>query len=82
MDDNTLLLEQILTELRRQRNGAAAVREVMDVKQAAEYLGQSAYTMREWVRMRKIPHCKINGSIKFRKTKIDRWMELNEIPNR
>jgi excisionase family DNA binding protein len=78
----TQLLQDILAELRRKNNGGAVVREVMDVQQAAEYLGQSAYTVREWVRLRKIPHFKLNRSIRFRKSKIDRWMDLYEIPNR
>jgi excisionase family DNA binding protein len=80
--ENTEILKEILAELRRKSNGAAAVREYMDVKQAAEYLGQSVYTLREWVRERKVPHTKLNGAIKFRKSKLDRWADLNEIAGR
>jgi excisionase family DNA binding protein len=73
------LLQEILTELRRQNNGGAPVREIMSIAQAAEYLDISEYTLREWTRLRKIPHMKVNGSIRFRKSKLDRWMDRQEI---
>jgi len=81
-DSVVFLLTELLRETRRSNDAKAAesVREVMDVEQAAEYLGQWEYTLWEWARRRKIPHCKINGSIKFRKSKLDRWMDRNEIP--
>jgi excisionase family DNA binding protein len=80
MEESTShLLQEILTELRRQNNSGAPVREIMSISQAAEYLDISEYTLREWARMRKIPHMKVNGSIRFRKSKLDRWMDRQEI---
>jgi excisionase family DNA binding protein len=81
MDNDSHLLEQILTELRRLNDAKATpAREIMSVSQAAEYLGQSEWTLREWVRMRKVPFYKVNGGIKFRKSKLDRWIDHKEIP--
>jgi len=71
-------LKAILEELRLNRR-AGLVREIMSVSQAAEYLGQSEYTIRDWVRLRKIPHFKVNGVIKFRKSKLDRWIDRCEV---
>lgn len=72
------LLKAILEELRLSRR-AGPEREIMSVSQAAEYLGQSEHTIREWVRMRKVPYFKVNGAIKFRKTKLDRWIDKCEV---
>jgi len=73
------ILLEILAELRRLNGQPAPAREIMSIPQAAEYLGQSEHTLREWVRMRKIPFSKVNGTIKFRKSKLDRWLDRNEI---
>jgi excisionase family DNA binding protein len=80
--DNEILevLREILAELRWQKSRAIAVREMMDIKGVAEYLGQSEHTIREWARMRKIPFHRVNSSIKFRKSRIDKWIDLHEIP--
>jgi excisionase family DNA binding protein len=73
------ILEEILTELRCLNGPAAPAREIMSISQAAEYLGQSEHTLREWIRLRKIPFCKINGTIKLRKSRLDRWIERSEV---
>lgn len=75
------ILQEILNELRRQNAAKPATeREIMNIKQAAEYLGQSEWTLREWVRMRKIPFNRINGCIKFKKSRLDRWVDKGENP--
>ncbi|MCX6639697.1 MAG: helix-turn-helix domain-containing protein [bacterium] len=74
------LLQQVLNELRRiNSTNAANTREIMDVSQAAEYLGFSEYSMREMVRMRQIPFHRVKKSIRFRKSKLDRWIDRSEI---
>jgi len=50
----------------------------LNVKEIAEYLCVKEDTIRKWIRLRKIPHCKINGLIRFEKVKIDRWLQKNE----
>ena len=73
-------LDQILAELQRQNDGRAlATREIMSIPQAAEYLGLSVYTLREWVRMGKVPFSRINKTVRLRKSKLDKWLERNEI---
>jgi excisionase family DNA binding protein len=80
MENDPHILEQILTELRRLNDAKASPsREIMSIPQAAEYLGQSESTLRDWVRLRKIPFSKVNGAIKFRKSKLDRWIDRNEV---
>ncbi len=73
------LLKDILTELQQIRRQTEPVKEVFSVHEAAQYLSISEYTLREWVRMRKIPHHKINKQIRFKKSKLDRWLDRNEV---
>jgi len=79
MNDLSEQLSQVITELRLLREQTKPTREVMSVPEAAEYLGQKELTLRDWVRKRKVPFYKVNGSIKFRKTKLDKWIDRNEI---
>ena len=74
------LLQQILAELRRLNDGKEAkVREIMSISETAEYLGMAEGTLRDWVRMRRVPFSKINGTIKFRRSKLTAWVDLHEI---
>ena len=73
------LLKEILSELQQIRQQTEPVKEVLSVAQAAQYLSVSEYTLREWVRMKKVPHSKPNGQIRFKKSKLDRWLDRNEI---
>jgi excisionase family DNA binding protein len=80
MENDSHILEQILTELRRLNDAKTTpAQEILSILQAAEYLGQSKSTLRDWVRLRKIPFSKVNGAIKFRKSKLDRWIDRNEV---
>jgi excisionase family DNA binding protein len=49
-----------------------------DVKEAAPYIGASAYKLREMVRMKQIPHYRIGSRIFFRKEVLDKWIEKQE----
>jgi excisionase family DNA binding protein len=75
-------LEQIITELRLVRERVSTEREILSLSQAAEYLGLSRHTIREWIQLRKIPYFKVNGTIKFRKSRLDQWIDNCEIPMR
>ena len=79
MDSSEQLLEQILAELRCLNEKAKPTRELMDIQQAAEYIGQKEGTLRHWVRTRKVPFFKVNGSVKFRRSKLDKWIDRNEV---
>jgi len=77
-------LDQIITELRGIRQQAAAVREILTIEEAADYLRMSPYTLRDKVRLRQIPFFKVGskgcGSIRFRRSSLDRWVDRGEVP--
>ena len=80
MTDTQQLLQDILRVLRNLDEKAKPVREILSIPQAAEYLGQSEHTLREWVRLRRIPFYKVNGTIKFRRSRLDKWINRTEVP--
>ena len=80
MDAYLQKLEELISEVKLLREQTRPTSEVMSVSQMAEYLSISEYTLREWVRLKRIPFHRINKQIRFRKSKVDRWMERNEIP--
>lgn len=50
-------------------------REVMNVKEASEYLGISPDTLYRYVYQDRIPAFKLGNRWKFKKTILDRWIE-------
>lgn len=80
MDALLQKLDELILEVRQLYAQTEPVKEIMSVSQAAEYLGQSEYTIREWVRLRRVPHSKVNGTIKFRRSKLICWIDRGEIP--
>jgi excisionase family DNA binding protein len=50
-------------------------REVMNVREASDYLGVSPDTLYRYVYEDKIPAFKLGNRWKFKKTILDRWME-------
>jgi excisionase family DNA binding protein len=53
----------------------AESREVMNIRDAAQYLGISADTLYKYVSEEKIPAFKLGNRWKFKKTILDAWME-------
>lgn len=53
----------------------AAPREVMNIREASDYLGISPDTLYRYVYQDKIPAFKLGNRWKFKKTVLDRWME-------
>jgi excisionase family DNA binding protein len=49
--------------------------EVMNIRQASQYLGVSADTLYKYVYEEKIPAFKLGNRWKFKKTILDSWME-------
>ena len=49
-------------------------REVMNIRQASQYLGVSADTLYKYVNEQKIPAFKLGNRWRFKKSKIDQWM--------
>ena len=50
-------------------------REVMNVRQASQYLGISPDTLYRYITEGEIPALKLGNRWKLRKTILDRWME-------
>ncbi len=53
----------------------AEIREVMDIREASQYLGVSRETLYKYVYEERIPAFKLGNRWKFKKTVLDRWME-------
>jgi excisionase family DNA binding protein len=58
----------------RQANMADS-REVMNIRQASQYLGVSPDTLYKYVGEQKIPAFKLGNRWRFKKSKLDQWME-------
>jgi excisionase family DNA binding protein len=50
-------------------------REVMNIRQASQYLGVSPDTLYRYIYEAQIPAFKLGNRWKFKKTVLDRWME-------
>ncbi len=53
----------------------AQPREVMNIKEASQYLGISPDTLYKYVSMERIPAFKLGNRWRFKKTVLDEWME-------
>jgi excisionase family DNA binding protein len=51
-------------------------KEVMNVKEASQYLGISPDTLYKYVSMERIPAFKLGNRWRFKKTVLDEWMEI------
>jgi excisionase family DNA binding protein len=51
---------------------------LLNTKEAAEYLGISPFTLYGLVSQRRIPHLKVGKLNKFKKTDLDNWLERNK----
>ena len=56
-------------------HGQIAVREVMDIRQAAEYLGISGDTLYRYASEGFVPAFKLGNRWRFRKSLLDGWMD-------
>lgn len=55
--------------------GQVAIREVMDIRQAAEYLGISGDTLYRYASEGFVPAFKLGNRWRFRKSLLDSWMD-------
>jgi excisionase family DNA binding protein len=51
---------------------------LLSVEQAAEFLGVSAYTVRQWARERRIPAIRLGRYWRFRQSSLDAWIQAHE----
>ena len=61
--------------LRQGTRTMADSREVMNIRQASQYLGVSPDTLYKYVNEQSIPAFKLGNRWRFKKSKIDEWME-------
>ena len=63
-------------QVRRNARGTMAdSREVMNIRQASQYLGVSPDTLYKYVGEQKIPAFKLGNRWRFKKSRLDQWME-------
>lgn len=55
---------------------------LLDAEAAAEFLGISAYTVRQWAREREIPAVRLGRLWRFRESALAAWIEDKERPAR
>ena len=56
-------------------------REVMNIRQASDYLGISPDTLYKYLSRGSIPAFKLGNRWRFKKTMLDRWMERQSQPH-
>ena len=56
-------------------------REVMNIRQASQYLGVSPDTLYKYVNEEKIPAFKLGNRWRFKKSRLDQWMEEKSSPS-
>jgi excisionase family DNA binding protein len=56
-------------------------REVMNIRQASQYLGVSPDTLYKYVSEERIPAFKLGNRWKFKKSLLDTWMEDKSLNN-
>src|ERR1700729_1153186 len=59
----------------RRQGTMADSREVMNIRQASQYLGVSPDTLYKYVGEQKIPAFKLGNRWRFKKSRLDQWME-------
>ena len=59
----------------QEESAMAESREVMNIRQASQYLGVSPDTLYKYVNEQKIPAFKLGNRWRFKKSKLDQWME-------
>jgi excisionase family DNA binding protein len=50
-------------------------KQLLDTKEASEFLGISKNTLYEWIIQKKIPHIKVGRLVKFRKEDLEEWLK-------
>jgi excisionase family DNA binding protein len=59
----------------KEKGYMADSREVMNIRQASQYLGVSPDTLYKYVNEQKIPAFKLGNRWRFKKSRLDQWME-------
>jgi excisionase family DNA binding protein len=70
------LLTITATKLEFGDRGMAQPKEVMNIREASQYLGISPDTLYKYVSLERIPAFKLGNRWRFKKTVLDEWMEM------
>lgn len=62
--------------MERENQGAP---NLMNIQQAAEYLGLSVGTLYQWRCQRKVPYIKVGRKLKFKKDQLDQWLAARTV---
>jgi excisionase family DNA binding protein len=57
-------------------------RNLLDVKGAAERLGVSPFTVRAWLRQRRLEHVRLGRRVLIPQSAIRRFIDMNTVPAR
>jgi len=63
-------------------SGSALKKRLLTAGEAAEYLGLSEQTVRQWAHMRRIPCVKLGRALRFDIEDLDLWLEEHRRPAR
>ncbi len=55
---------------------------LLSINEVADYLGVTPRTVRGYVTIKYIPYVKVGGNIRFKESKIDKWVEKKETRGR
>lgn len=53
----------------------------LNIKLLANYIGFKEPTIRDWIRLKKIPYLKVEKGIRFDIKRIDDWLERKHVEN-
>jgi len=71
-----ICLGRVGTVVKANAEALLDLREVMNIRQASQYLGISPDTLYKYLSEGKLPAFKLGNRWRFKKTTLDRWMEL------
>ncbi len=55
------------------------VSHLMNIQEAAEYLGLTVGTMYQWRSQHKVPYIKVGRKVKFKKDQLDQWLATRTV---
>jgi excisionase family DNA binding protein len=71
----TIAPERIVSEKTIVSGQIHKKKQLLNTKEAAEYLGISRNTLYEWVIQNKVPYIKVGRLVKFKKEELETWLK-------
>jgi excisionase family DNA binding protein len=54
-------------------------KKLLNIHEAAEYLGLKVSTLYAWVHQRRVPYVKVGRLVRFRPEALEKWLENNTV---